>query len=464
MRHDLQAQLVKRVLAHLDAKSTDANPTASTVPIEAYADAARIDRERAHLFRDLPLVVGHVSQIPDAGDFFTHDASGVPLLIVRDDAGEVRAMLNVCRHRGTRLEGRACGTAKAFVCPYHAWSYGRDGELIGVPHERAFIGTGAQSGTGGLVQIRREAELRGAALEREAWHAANGVSEAAEAARAQLRADRSLVEVPVGIVAGLIMVRPTPVKPGEPRALDAAAWLGPLAAELESFGLGTSHAYGAFETDRALSWKLSIDVFLETYHLRTAHKDSIYPLFFANVGLVDPHGPHLRNIFPKRSIRALVGAPEETWSLRHHANVLYHLFPNTLVLVEPDHVAVLHLWPIDATRTHLQAYMLVPEPPVTEKAQRYWDANNAILHGATAEDFALGESIQRGLASGANSEVAFGAFEHALAHFHEQIDRYSGIDARDSLATGVSVSMLSSADENTRVTAPLLISKRNRAT
>ncbi|HEY4176669.1 MAG TPA: SRPBCC family protein [Kofleriaceae bacterium] len=448
MKQDLQAQLVRRVLAHLDARSTDANPTASTVPIEAYADATRIDRERARIFRELPLIVGHISQIPAPGDFFTHDASGVPLLLVRDDAGEVRAMLNVCRHRGTRLENRACGNAKAFVCPYHAWSYGRDGELIGVPHERAFLGSGEQCGTGGLVQIRREAELRGAELEREArgatggatggtpespavhagaaaWSSTTGLSNAAEAARAQLRVARSLVEVPVGVVAGLIMVRPTPVTPGEPRVLDAAAWLGPLAAELESFGLGTSHAYGAYEVDRALSWKLSIDIFLETYHLRTAHKDSIYPLFFDNVGLVDPSGPHLRNIFPKRSIKDLVNAPEDTWSLRHHANVLYHLFPNTLVLVEPDHAAILHLWPIDAERTHLQAYMLVPEAPMTEKAQTYWDANNAILLGATAEDFALGESIQRGLASGANREVAFGAFEHALAHFHAQVDENS---------------------------------------
>jgi phenylpropionate dioxygenase-like ring-hydroxylating dioxygenase large terminal subunit len=425
VNRELQTQLVNRVLAHLDARSTDANPVASTVPIEAYADAARIDRERAHLFRELPLVVGHVSQLPAPGDFFTHDAAGGPLLIVRDDAGGVRAMLNVCRHRGTRLENRPCGATKAFVCPYHAWSYGRDGALIGVPHERAFIGTGEQCGTGGLVEIRRGAELRGADLEREAWHAARGVSEAAQTVREQVRIDRSLVEVPVGVAAGLILVRPTPVAPGESRVLDAAAWLGPLAAELEGFGLATSHAYGNYEVDRALSWKLAIDIFLETYHLRTAHKDSIYPLFFDNVGLVDPSGPHVRNIFPKRSIRGLAGTAEDTWSIRHHANVLYHLFPNTLVLVEPDHAAVLHLWPIDASRTHLQAYMLVPEAPVTEKARAYWDANNAILLGATAEDFALGESIQRGLASGANRELAFGAFEHALAHFHAQIDNYS---------------------------------------
>ena len=80
-----------------------------------------------------------------------------------------------------------------------------------------------------------------------------------------------------------------------------------------------------------------------------------------------------------------------------------------------------HAWPLGPTRTLLQSYTLVPEPPVTEKAQRYWDANNAILYGATEEDYTLGESIQRGLASGANTELTFGAFEHALTHFHAQV-------------------------------------------
>jgi hypothetical protein len=176
---------------------------------------------------------------------------------------------------------------------------------------------------------------------------------------------------------------------------------------------------------RALSWKLAIDVFLESYHLRPTHRTSIYGMFFDNVGLVDPIGPHLRNVFPKRTIRELAGVPEAEWSLRRHANVLFHLFPNTLVLIEPDHAAVLHLWPDGPARSVLTAYTLVPEPPATDKARAYWDANNAILYSAIEEDFAMGESIQRGLASSANRELVFGAFEHALAHFHRQIELHA---------------------------------------
>jgi hypothetical protein len=98
-------------------------------------------------------------------------------------------------------------------------------------------------------------------------------------------------------------------------------------------------------------------------------------------------------------------------------------FPNTLVLVEPDHIAVSHVWPDGPEHTLVTAYTLVPETPTTDKVRAYWDANNAILYNATDEDYALGESIQAGLGSAANQDVVFAAFEHALAHFHAEVER-----------------------------------------
>jgi phenylpropionate dioxygenase-like ring-hydroxylating dioxygenase large terminal subunit len=372
MDHALQCQLVRRVLEHLERKTTDSASAPSFESVASYT--ANHEREVATLFRKLPLAIGHASQVPNPGDFFTHDLSGVPLLVVRERDGELAGFLNVCRHRGTRLEMAPCGEAKkAFTCPYHAWSYALDGKLLHVPHERGFDRT--QS--------------------------------------------RDLVRVPLRAIAGLIFVAPSP---------DAHAvgdWLGPLAADLDGFGLTTSHVYAPQSQTRALGWQLAIDVFLESYHLQSAHRDSIYPMFFDNLGLVDPSGPHLRNVFPKRSIKTLAERPEAEWKLRTHANVLFHLFPNTLILVEPDHAAVLHLWPQGPGHSLLQSYTLIPEPAVTDKARTYWDKNNAILYNAIAEDFALGESIQRGLASGANREFAFGAFEHALEHFHRQIRNYA---------------------------------------
>ncbi len=384
MQHDLQVQLVRRVLAHLEARTTDREAEPTRVPVSAYVDPVRFEREHARLFRELPLAVAHVSQLAKPGDFVTHDAAGIPLLIVRGDDGELAAFLNVCRHRGTRLEPAPCGSKKAFVCPYHAWSYARDGALIGIPHPDGFVAPPSA----GPKRL-------------DTWIDP---------------ADRGLVRVPVAVIAGIVFVQPTP---GSQLDRD---WLGPLAADLAGFGTETGHVYAPRVEVQPLSWKLAIDIFLEAYHLRPTHKNSIYGMFFDNVALVDPSGPHTRNIFPKRTIRDLPALPERQWSLRHHANVLFHIFPNTLVLVEPDHAAILHLWPRGRSETVLTSYTLVPEAPQTDKARAYWDANNAILYNATSEDFVMGASIQRGLTSGANSDVVFGAFEHALAHFHRQIE------------------------------------------
>jgi phenylpropionate dioxygenase-like ring-hydroxylating dioxygenase large terminal subunit len=374
MDHALQVQLVRRVLAHVEHKTTDSADAPTRQPVAAYADPQRYEREVQTLFRKLPLAVGHVSQLANAGDFITHDHSGVPLLVARGDDGELRAFLNVCRHRGTRVEDAPCGTKKAFTCPYHAWTYALHGKNIHVPHERGFAGID----------------------------------------------DRDLVQVPVRVIAGLVFVVPS-------AGGEIGDWLGPLAADLEGFGLAASHVYAPTTMTKALGWKLAIDVFLESYHLQSAHRATIYPMFFDNLGLVDPSGPHLRNIFPKRSIRELATRPESEWNLRAHANVLFHLFPNTLVLVEPDHAAVLHLWPKGPGHTLLTAYTLVPEVPATDKARTYWDKNNAILYAAIAEDFGMGESIQRGLSSRAGGDFVFGAFEHALAYFHIQVARHSGV-------------------------------------
>ena len=198
--------------------------------------------------------------------------------------------------------------------------------------------------------------------------------------------------------------------------------MGVLSSELCGFGLHEGVVHGERERDYALNWKLVFDIFLEAYHVRVAHARTIAPMFLDNIYLVDPHPPHLRNVFPKRTVVELAEQPEAQWRLREHANVLYVLFPNTLVLVQPDHSAVLHVHPLAVDRTRLQSYAVIPEAPTSDKARGHWDANMRILYSAVDEDFALGEGIHRNLGSGANEALTFGAFEHALTRFHAQVD------------------------------------------
>ena len=106
------------------------------------------DIERIHLRHWL--AVGHESLIPDTGNFFVFDIVNESLVIVRGDDGTIRALVNVCRHRGSRVCLGEAGTAHSFVCPYHAWTCGLDGSLLNV---RQF-GDSIDKGVFKLSQVR----------------------------------------------------------------------------------------------------------------------------------------------------------------------------------------------------------------------------------------------------------------------------------------------------------------------
>jgi len=76
------------------------------------------------------LFVGFAFEMPNPGDFLTLDVDATPVLVIRDDDGAVRAFHNVCRHRGTQLCREPAGQLRAIVCPYHRWTYSRNGALI----------------------------------------------------------------------------------------------------------------------------------------------------------------------------------------------------------------------------------------------------------------------------------------------------------------------------------------------
>ncbi len=123
-------EMLRRALS--DVTSLDRDQARSMTPA-FYTSEDFLALEQEHIFRQEWVCLGHTGEIPDAGDFFTTELVGEQLLIVRNSGGEVNVLSNVCRHRGNLVEVAPGGNRRSFVCPYHAWTYDRDGALKTAP-------------------------------------------------------------------------------------------------------------------------------------------------------------------------------------------------------------------------------------------------------------------------------------------------------------------------------------------
>lgn len=375
MRIETQKHWLDRTLKHLAAGTTDMAETVTRIDLARYVDPARLEAEQQQVLRRHPVIVGYSSQVAKPGDCLTHDLLGLPILVTRDREGRLHAFLNICRHRGTRLVWERGTCAKrSLVCPYHAWTYDLSGRLLGLPHEKDF----------GLAD----------------------------------KAAMNLVRLPVTEAFGVVLAVPTP---GE--TFDFDAFLGPVKADLEGFGLGGHVVYDQREIGLSANWKVIIEGALETYHVRYAHAQTIAPMFNDNISVMERLEPHARLYFTKRAIKDLAGRPLDGQSVRDYGNPLYFIFPNLTVLVQPDHATVLAVFPKGVDDCVVMGATLIPDPAASEKARSHWDKNVKIFWDALDEDFQMGQSIQAGIRSGANTHATFGRFEHACGWFHDSLDR-----------------------------------------
>jgi phenylpropionate dioxygenase-like ring-hydroxylating dioxygenase large terminal subunit len=139
MDTDLQERLRKELLEFLDHHSTDYAEGTLRIPTAVYTDPDYLRVEFERVTRRYPVIVAHRGELGgEPGCFLRVDVAGLDLLVVRQDDGTVKALANVCRHRGTQLESVECGLRRTFSCPYHRWSYDRAGALRSMPFDDGF--------------------------------------------------------------------------------------------------------------------------------------------------------------------------------------------------------------------------------------------------------------------------------------------------------------------------------------
>jgi phenylpropionate dioxygenase-like ring-hydroxylating dioxygenase large terminal subunit len=103
-----------------------------------FTDPHILELEQRRVFEHSWIYAGHESEIPQPGDFHARNIAGRPVVLVRGSDGQVRVLLNTCTHRGSLVCRQPSGNTKSFQCPYHAWTFSNQGELIGVPGEDAY--------------------------------------------------------------------------------------------------------------------------------------------------------------------------------------------------------------------------------------------------------------------------------------------------------------------------------------
>jgi len=196
------------------------DPTA-TLPFSWYSDEELLRRERARIFARSWQYGGRAEQVASPGSFLATDAGGIPILVTRDREGQLRAFLNVCRHRGAvLLEG--CGERATVQCHYHAWTYDLDGSLRNAPRSE-----------------------REAGFDRSEW---------------------SLRPASVGTWGPFLFVNPDPGAP----PLDEH--LGDLPETLaRDIDVGNLVFHSRVEFGANANWKIVVENFLECYHCPTAH-------------------------------------------------------------------------------------------------------------------------------------------------------------------------------------------------
>lgn len=352
-----------------------------SLPGWLYHDEGFFAAEKKAFLRAAPQVVCHASDIAEPGAWHSLEYLGESIIVIRGDDGIARAFANVCRHRGSRLVDGEAGCAKVLTCPYHAWSYARDGRLVGVPHRSEY--PGLDTASHGLKPV---------ALEE--WR-------------------------------GFLFVR---MEEGLP---SVAEMMAPYDAEVAPYRFEELRAIGRVTLrERPLNWKTIADNYSDHLHIPVGHP-GLTRLFGRNYriearewvdrmegGLVETPSANPS----ERAYQTFLPQAEHLPPSHRRKWLYYKLFPNVAFDIYPDQVDFMQFLPVSATETVIReiSYAL-PDDRREMKAARYlnWRINRRV----NAEDTELITRVQLGMQSPAYVAGPLGTSEVCLRSFARRLRR-----------------------------------------
>ena len=339
-----------------------------TLPWSWYSDPAVLQLEQERIFRRSWQYIGRTDELPQQGSYVATRIGDVPVLLVRDEDGALRAFLNVCRHRGSLLcEGT--GTRATIQCPYHAWTYALDGSLTAAPR----------------LANEGEADL----------------------------AELGLVALPLGTWGPLVFVCP------DPHATPFEEFLDGVPEQVAAAGIDVSalRFLQRSESELACNWKISVENFLECYHCQVAH-----PGFSAvmdvspDAYLLEAHAGRMSQQSPPRPEPR--GAYDPTGEVER--GQFHLLFPGTALNVMPGrpNLSIGPIVPLDAERTYRFLDYFV-----AEDADEAWiEESLAFDEQVGVEDRRLVERVQAGVRTGLlEGGRLLPESERLIAHFQSLV-------------------------------------------
>ena len=380
--------MAKHNLGHVKAGTIEQAPELGRVAAANYYDEARWALEMRQIFKRLPLTLAMTAELPQPGDYKAMDAVGVPVIINRGRDGNVRAFVNSCSHRGAQIMPEGRGQANKFMCPYHAWTYNTDGELVAVAASEDFG---------------------------EFDFSCNG-----------------LTPLPVEERAGLIWVILDPRS-----TLSIDTFLAGYDTLLNHFGFADWHFFDSRKLEGP-NWKIAYDGYLDLYHLPVLHKDT-FGTQMSNQALYYSWGPHQRVTSPDPGLLKLEDTPESQWPIEPLMSGVWTIFPHVSIASFDGGgrgVMISQLFPGE---TPLESYTvqnyLMQEAPGEARVAMAHEQFKFLEHVVRDEDYATGLKQQRALLTGAKPHVMFGRNEAGGQNFHRWLDRL--LEASDEELPGL---------------------------
>lgn len=365
-------EIARREMENAMSGNLDLAPEVLEVPTKRYVDPDQFEVEVERIFKRVPLALALTDELREIGSYKSMEVAGVPVLMTRTLEGEIKAFVNTCSHRGAMIvPEESCGEARDFSCPYHAWLYDLEGNLVSVFDDSNF------------GKFDKE--------------------------------DFGLTPLPVAERAGLIWVTLNPKS-----TLDIDKFLSGYDEVLKFLDF-ENHVVVGKQPLEGPNWKVAYDGYRDFYHVPILHRNTFGP---DGPYQADYYawGPHVRVSSPKGHER-LADIPEDQWTTDDITGGVWTIFPNISIAGTPSTgYMVSMMFPGKSVmESHTIQNFTRPEPVAEGEEKGLEDHMKFMAYVVGDEDYYTGLRVQRALDTGAKDISMFGRNENGGQLFHRWV-------------------------------------------